>query len=62
LTDAIENVEERFMQSDTQPAPVSKWMFWAGWIISALTALFLLFDGAMKLLKTDFDVKATVVL
>ena len=48
------------MQSDTQPAPVSKWMFWAGWIISALTALFLLFDGAMKLVKPDFVVKATV--
>ena len=50
------------MQSDTQPAPVSKWMFWAGWIISALLVLFLLFDGVGKLLKLEFVVQATVEL
>ena len=41
------------MPSDTHPAPVSKWMFWAGWIISALLVLFLLFDGIMKLVKPE---------
>jgi hypothetical protein len=37
-------------------------MLWAGRILSALPALFLLFDGAMKLVKPDFVVKATVEL
>ena len=39
------------MQSDTQTAPVSKKMLWAGRIISALPVLLLLFSGAMKLVK-----------
>ena len=37
------------MQSDTQTAPVSKKMLWAGRILSALAVLFLLFDGGIKL-------------
>jgi hypothetical protein len=37
-------------------------MLWAGRILSALPALFLLFDGAMKLVKTAFVVEATVQL
>src|SRR5439155_4412757 len=57
---AVGHMEERFMRSETQTAPVSKTMLWAGWIISALLVLFLLFDGAMKLVKLDFVVKATV--
>src|SRR5262245_27641514 len=48
------------MRLDGQPAPVSKWMLWAGWMISGLLGLFLLFDGVMKLLKPDFVVEATV--
>jgi DoxX-like family len=50
------------MQSDTLTAPVSKKMLWAGRILSALPALFLLFDGAMKLVKPAFVVEATVQL
>ncbi len=50
------------MKSDTLTAPVSKKMLWAGRILSALPALFLLFDGAMKLVKPSFVVEATVQL
>ncbi len=39
------------MQSDTQPAPVSRKRLWAGRIISGLLALFLLFSGAMSFTK-----------
>jgi len=53
-------VEERFMQSDTQTAPVSKTMFWAGWIISILPVLMLLMSGVMNLMKpADLDVEFT---
>ena len=38
----------------------SKALLWTGWIMSALPALFLLVDGAMKLVKPDVVVKATV--
>src|SRR5215470_12618944 len=48
------------MHSDIQPAPVSKGMLWTGRVLSALPALFLLFDGAMKLVKPAPVVKATV--
>jgi DoxX-like family len=48
------------MQPDTQLAPVSKKAHWAGWIMGGLPALFLLFDGAMKLMKPDFVVEGTV--
>jgi hypothetical protein len=44
-------MEEKFMQSDTQTAPFSKKMRWAGYIISALPVLMLLFSGVMKLAK-----------
>jgi DoxX-like family len=47
------------MQSDTQTAPTSTAMRWTGRIMSALPALFLLFDGGMKLVKPEFVVKAT---
>jgi hypothetical protein len=50
------------MKSDTLTAPVSKKMLWTGRILSALPALFLLFDGAMKLVKPAFVVEATVQL
>ncbi len=39
------------MQSDTQPAPVSKKMFWAGLIVSALPVLMLVMSAAMKFAK-----------
>jgi hypothetical protein len=48
------------MSSDTQTALVSKKMMWAGRIVSALPALFLLMDGVMKLIKPAPVVEATV--
>ena len=39
------------MQSDTETALVSKKMLWAGYIISVLPVLLLLFSGVMKLVK-----------
>jgi DoxX-like family len=50
------------MTIDHQTARTSTKMLWAGRILSALPALFLLFDGAMKLVKPEFVVKATVEL
>jgi hypothetical protein len=50
------------MQSDTLTAPVSKKMLWAGRIMSALPALFLLVDGVMKVMKPAVVVQATVQL
>src|SRR5215510_9922251 len=41
---------------------VSKTGLWAGRIVSALPALFLLMDGVMKLIKPNFVVEATVKL
>ena len=48
------------MEPDTQTAPTSKKRLWAGRIISALPALFLLMDGLMKLVKPAPVVEATV--
>ena len=45
------------MQPDTQTAPVSKKLLWAGRIISALPVLMLLFSGVMKLMKPAFLVQ-----
>jgi hypothetical protein len=45
------HLEEKFMQSPSKTAPVSKKMLWAGRIVSALPVLMLLFSGVMKLLK-----------
>jgi hypothetical protein len=42
--------------------PVSKKALWAGRIMSALPALFLLMDGVMKLVKPEVVVKTTVQL
>src|SRR5215467_9013801 len=50
------------MQSDIERVPVSKKRLWAGRITSALPALFLLVDGAMKLIKPQVVVKTTVEL
>lgn len=40
----------------------SKSILWTGYALSALPALFLLFDGVMKLVKPEFVVKGTVEL
>ena len=50
------------MQSAAQAAPVSKTMFWAGWVLTALPSLFLLMDGVMKLVKPQVVVDKTVEL
>ena len=50
------------MQSTTAAAHVSKTALWAGRIISALAALFLLFDGVMKLVKPAFVIEKTIEL
>jgi len=50
------------MQSSTQAVPVSKKMLWAGRIMSALPALFLLFDGGAKLVQPAPVVEGTVKL
>lgn len=44
----------------TEMAPLSKKALWAGRIMSALPALFLLMDGGMKLVKPAPVVEATV--
>lgn len=43
-----------------QTAPISKKTLWVGRIMSGLPALFLLFDGVMKLVKPAPVVEATV--
>jgi hypothetical protein len=48
------------MAQGNQAAPVTKKQLWAGRIIGALPALFLLVDGAMKLVKPPTVVEATV--
>src|SRR5262249_42453806 len=50
------------MPSEAPSAPVSKGLFWTGWAMSALPALFLLVDGAMKLVQPEVVVKTTVEL
>src|SRR5262249_55899855 len=48
------------MPLEAQSAPVSKGLFWTGWVMSALPALFLLVDGVMKLVQPEVVVKTTV--
>lgn len=43
-------------------ARISKPQLWAGYVLTALPTLFLLFDGVMKLFKPAFVVEATVKL
>jgi|RhiMetdeSRZDD1v2_1073273.scaffolds.fasta_scaffold103526_2 DoxX-like protein len=50
------------MQASAQPAPVSTKKLWTGIVISAVPALFLLFDGVMKLIKPPIVVETTVKL
>jgi hypothetical protein len=48
------------MGLEPQLPGVSKTAHWTGRILGGLAALFLLFDGAMKLAKPDFVVEGTV--
>jgi hypothetical protein len=50
------------MYSNAQPARVSTGLHWAGWVMSALPALFLFVDGVMKLMKPAIVVETTVQL
>ncbi len=50
------------MPADSQQIAISKTRLWTGRVISGLPALFLLFDGVMKLVKPEFVVKATTEL
>jgi DoxX-like family len=50
------------MQLDTRPAAVPRRTFWAGRVVSALPALFLLVDAVMKLVKPAPVVEATLAL
>src|SRR6516225_3993913 len=52
---------ESSMQYAAEPN-VTKGKLWTGRIMSGLPAIFLLFDGVMKLFKSEFVVKATVQL
>ena len=45
-----------------QPLNVSKGRLWTGRVLSTLSALFMLMDAVMKLMKPDFVVKATTQL
>lgn len=47
---------------DTQTPRVSKKALWTGRVMTVLPALFLLFDGVMKLFKPPFVVQATIQL
>jgi DoxX-like family len=55
-------MDEKLMQSDTQTASVSKKTLWAGRVISALPALFLLFDAVLKFIKPPQVVEGTLQL
>jgi DoxX-like family len=48
------------MQPESQHSSISKGRQWAGLVVSILPALFLIFDGAMKLVKPVPVVEATV--
>src|SRR5262245_10105329 len=51
---------EIFMASGIQAVAVSRKALWAGRIMSAIPALFLLLDGVMKLVKPEPVVETTV--
>ncbi len=50
------------MQTDISSPSASKGALWTGRVMSALPALFMLFDGAMKLVKPHFVVDKTLEL
>jgi hypothetical protein len=50
------------MQPETRQSPISKGRLWTGLVMSILPALFLLFDGVMKLVKPTVVVETTVKL
>jgi hypothetical protein len=57
-----QHLEERFMDSAIQTAPVSKTSLWAGRVFSGLVVLFMLFDSSIKLMKLAPAVEGTAKL
>jgi uncharacterized membrane protein (UPF0182 family) len=47
------------METTAQAAPVSKGMLWAGYIISGLVVLFMIFDGVTKVIKVPQVIQAS---
>src|SRR5262245_53045247 len=58
----LKTIWRKIMEASAQPAAVATKKLWAGIVISALPALFLLFDGVMKLVKPPIVVETTVQL
>jgi hypothetical protein len=50
------------MDTNDQTQPGSNALYWVGWVVGGLPALFLLFDAGMKLVKPAFVVEATTKL
>ncbi len=50
------------METTAQTAPVSKGMLWTGYIISGLVVLFMIFDGATKVMKVPQVIQASAKL
>ena len=48
------------MPTDTPPTPTG--LIWAGWIVTGLVVLFLVFDGVMKVVRATPAVEATAKL
>ncbi len=50
------------MATIAEAAPVSKGMLWTGYIISGLVVLFMIFDGATKVMKVPQVIQASAKL
>jgi len=50
------------MVANAEAVGISKGSLWAGYVLTGFSALFLLFDGVMKLFKPRFVVEATTQL
>jgi hypothetical protein len=48
------------MPTDSPPTPTG--LFWAGWIVTGLVVLFLVFDGVMKVVRATPAVEGTAKL
>ncbi len=55
-------LENKFMQSNAQKTSETRRKPWAGYVVGALPALFLLLDGVLKLIKPAPVVESTVEL
>ena len=55
-------IAQNFTTDLSHQQPMSGTRIWIGRILTGIVSAFLLFDGAMKLLKPSFVVKATIEL